>query len=228
MKLLSAMVLSCVGLAVQTAPTEAASVCDPDGLQASGSIHRICMPSSGYLGDARFTFEYFFPGLIPGDLLRSDPGLVAMWDEYSEHTVRPLVFSPDRRPQLEQSVRVAQLRDGVVPINDAVETLGGLQIDRHGHGNFTVEDAVFAFAVTLFYDGLIDLVSGTAAVMTPAQLTSFEARARSIGLRTNRAGASLAVRLTEQGLADSLLSSRRAQPPMLPGPGDPCQASARR
>lgn len=427
MRLLSLILLACVGLAVQTTPTEAASVCDPDGLQASGSIYRICMPSAGYnnmlviwahgfqdaadpvsipedqlcvndfclnelvndlgfafatnsyrktglavlqgqadivdlvnvfakekgkprkvylvgasegglitalnleqrpdlfaaglaacgpvgdfpyqinyFGDARFTFEYFFPGLIPGDLLRPDPGTVAMWDEYYEQTVRPLVFSPDRRHQLEQWVRVAQLpfdaadylvtversvrevlRYGVVHVNDAVETLGGfpfdnqsrwylgsdddvalnaavqrvsahptaaaqmtlynttgvlrrplvtlhtlrdeqvpffheqiydlktfftgslflrhlnIPIDRHGHCNFTAAEAVFAFAVTLFYDGLIDFVSGTASMMTSEQLTSFEARARSIGLRTSRSGGRLAVRLTKKGIADS-------------------------
>lgn len=426
-RLLSLICLACVGLMIETAPIEAASVCDPDGLQASGSIYRICMPSSGYngmlviwahgfqdagepvsipenqlcgesfclpelvnnlgfafatnsysktglavlqgkadiidlvsvfaaekgkprkvylvgasegglvtalaveqrpdlfsaglaacgpvgdfpyqinyFGDARLTFEYFFPGLIPGDPLRPDPGLVGMWDEFYEQTVRPLVFSPEYRHLLRQWVRVAQLpsdaanelvtversvravlRYGVAQLNDAVETLGGfpfdnqarwytgsdddfalnaamrrvsahpvavkqmrlynttgvlrrplvtlhtlrdeevpfvhefiydlktffagsflsrhvtIPIDRYGHCSFTADEALFAFGVTLFYDGLIDLISGTASFLTPEQLTAFETRARSIGLPTSRSGGPLAVRLTEKGLGTS-------------------------
>ena len=37
-------------LAWSAAAAHGQSVCDPDGLQASGSIYRICMPSSGYNG----------------------------------------------------------------------------------------------------------------------------------------------------------------------------------
>lgn len=422
-RLVHLIVIVCFGVIAHAAPADAASVCDPDGLQASGSIYRICMPSGGYngmlvvwahgfqsadepvsipedqlclngfclnelvndlgfafatnsyrktglailegkadivdlvsvftaakgrpskvylvgasegglitalnleqhpdvfsaglaacgpvgsfpyqinyFGDARLTFDYFFPGVIPGDPLRPDPGLVAMWSQFYEQIVRPHVFSEDRRDQLNQWLAVAQLpfdatnflqtaersvsavlKYGVVDVDDAVRTLQGvpfenrsrwyygsrddfalnaavrrvsadpaaarqmerynttgalrrplitlhtlrdeqvpffheflydlktlftgsllvrhlnMPIDRHGHCNFTQDEALFAFAVTLFYDGLIDLVSGTASILTPQQLTSFEMRARSVGLPTRRSGAAVAFRLKDAG-----------------------------
>lgn len=424
-KLIQLIVVVCFGVVARAAPADAASVCDPDGLQASGSIYRICMPSSGYngmlvvwahgfqsaqepvsipedqlclngfclnelindlgfgfatnsyrktglailegkadivdlvsvftaakgrprkvylvgasegglitalnleqrpdvfsaglaacgpvgnfpyqinyFGDARLTFEYFFPGVIPGDPLRPDPGLVAIWSQFYEQIVRPYVFSADRRDQLNQWLAVAQLpfdatnfvetaersvsavlKYGVVDVDDGVRTLQGwpfdnrsrwyygsrddfalnaavrrvsadpaaarqmerynttgalrrplitlhtlrdeqipffheflydlktwftgslflrhlnIPIDRHGHCNFTRDEALFAFAVTLFYDGLIDLVSGTSSILTPEQLTSFEARARSVGLPTRRSGATVAVRFKDADTA---------------------------
>src|SRR5262249_50271921 len=44
-----------------------------------------------YFGDARATFEYFFPGLIPGDPFHPTPGLTATWwNVFYEQAVRPV------------------------------------------------------------------------------------------------------------------------------------------
>ncbi len=47
-----------------------------------------------YFGDARATFEYFFPGLIPGDPLRSRPGSWPTCFDYYETAIKPVVFDP--------------------------------------------------------------------------------------------------------------------------------------
>src|SRR5262249_10795137 len=61
----------------------------------------------GYFGDSRATFEYFFPLLIPGDPFHPDPALAAIWADYYEQHVKPVVFDPANRPLLDQWVRVA-------------------------------------------------------------------------------------------------------------------------
>jgi pimeloyl-ACP methyl ester carboxylesterase len=102
-----------------------------------------------YLGDARATFEYFFPGLIPGDPFNPSPSLTANWESFYESTVKPAVFDPAKRHQLDQWVKVAQLpfdaanyletvevsvRDAlhysVVNLNDAAATIGGFPFDN--------------------------------------------------------------------------------------------------
>lgn len=106
----------------------------------------------GYLGDARATFQYFFPGLIPGDPFAPDPRLVDSWGEYYETIVRPVVLDPINRSRLDQWVRVARLphdpsdylntveesmrdvlRYSVVNLNDAATTLGGFPFDNSDH-----------------------------------------------------------------------------------------------
>jgi hypothetical protein len=251
-----------------------------------------------YFGDSRATFQYFFPGLIPGDPFHPDPALTAIWNDYYERTVRPVIFDPANRPLLDQWVRVANLpfdannylatveisirdvlRYSVVNLNEGAATLGGFPFDnrfrwysgsnndlllnifvrriaadpaaiaemrtrydttgvlsrplitmhtlkdqqvpyvheqiyafktllsgslftrhlnfasdRFGHCNFTADDALFSFAVMLFYDGVLDLVSGTAALPTE-QLTSFERRAQAVGLPIQRSGNKLEFKL---------------------------------
>jgi pimeloyl-ACP methyl ester carboxylesterase len=233
-----------------------------------------------YLADARVTFEYFFPGLIPGDILSPDPGVVADWEAYYEAFVEPVVFDPANRHQLDQWVRAGNLpfeasdylstvaisvedvlRYSVVNITDAVLTLRGipfenrfrwytgsdndfllnllvrrvtadpaavaemnsfysttgvlvrplitlhtlrdqqvpyvheiiydlktlfsgsfltrhlnLPIDRFEHCNFTIEEALFSFAVMLFYDGVLQGISGSHPLLTPSQQVVFESR----------------------------------------------------
>jgi Prolyl oligopeptidase family len=254
-----------------------------------------------YFGDARATFEYFFPGVIPGDPFHPDPNLALMWGDYYETIVKPIIFSPASSHQLEQWVKVANLpfdpndylatiehsvrdvlRYSVVNLNDAVATIGGfpfdnqyrwytgsdndillnifvrrvaasptavaqmttqynttgvlrrplitlhtvadqqvpyfheqlyalktlfsgslltrhlnLPIQRYGHCNFTRDEALFAFLAMLFYDGVLDSVSGTASYLTPSQLAAFEKRAGAAGIRSRREGASLTIRLKQ-------------------------------
>jgi len=102
-----------------------------------------------YLGDARVTFEYFFPGLIPGPLFDPPLSLVQNWDGYYKDVVRPNLLDKSNRDRLEQWVRVAQLAVDpadyvdsaeeaagdvlsyfVQNIQDAVATLGGFPYDN--------------------------------------------------------------------------------------------------
>ncbi|MCU0561764.1 MAG: lysophospholipase [Desulfobacterales bacterium] len=112
-----------------------------------------------YLGDARATFQYFFPGLIPGDPFKPDPALAARWTDYYKAEVKPKVFAPANRSRLDQWARVAKLpydekeylrslesavadvlRYAVVNLGDAAETLGGFPFENrwtwyHGSKN---------------------------------------------------------------------------------------------
>jgi len=112
-----------------------------------------------YFGDARATFQFFFPRLIPGDPFKPDVGLVNNWKEYYETKVKPSVFTSANRSKLNQWVKVANLpfdendyitslettvadvlRYSVVNINDATETLGGFPFENrwtwyHGSDN---------------------------------------------------------------------------------------------
>jgi pimeloyl-ACP methyl ester carboxylesterase len=102
-----------------------------------------------YFGDARVTFEYFFPGLIPGDPFDPDPNLVANWSSYYEDVVKPVVFDPANRHKLDQWAAVAKLpfdednyldtvalsvrdalRYAVVNVIDGTATLGGFPFEN--------------------------------------------------------------------------------------------------
>jgi hypothetical protein len=102
-----------------------------------------------YFGDARATFQYFFPGVIPGDPFHPDDGLVGIWPFYYDLVVEPLIFAPANADRLNEWARVASLpfdtndyinslkvsvrdalRYSVVNINDAGKTLGGFPFDN--------------------------------------------------------------------------------------------------
>src|SRR5262245_52548268 len=63
-------------------PAQAQAVCDPDGVQASGSIYRICMPASAYNGILIVIAHGFqdagTPVSIPEDQLCGAPP--CLWD----------------------------------------------------------------------------------------------------------------------------------------------------
>jgi len=268
------------------------------GLAACGPVGNFPFQIN-YFGDARATFQYFFPRVIPGDPFHPDPDLVAAWGTYYDLVVEPIVFHPANRAKLDQWVRVARLpfdgndylesvkfsvedvlRYAVVNLTDASETLGGfpfdntsrvyrgsdddlllnllvervgadpaaveamntsyrttgqlvrplvtlhttkdqqvpyfheqlyalktlstgslitrhfpIRIDRFEHCNFTPGEVLVSFAIMLFYDGLIEEISGTASILPPAQVAAFEERARAVGLRHRRQGARLAIKL---------------------------------
>jgi pimeloyl-ACP methyl ester carboxylesterase len=103
----------------------------------------------GYFGDARITFNSFFPGLIPGDPFDPPSSVTSNWASYYETNVKPVVFDPARRHQLDQWVAVAHLpydpsnyldtvaisvrdvlRYSVVNLKDAAQTLGGFPFDN--------------------------------------------------------------------------------------------------
>jgi len=102
-----------------------------------------------YFGDARATFEYFFPGLVPGDPFAPPAALALNWSSYYASVVRPVLLDPANRDALDQWVRVAALpydagryletvehsardvlRYAVVNLTDAVQTLGGFPFDN--------------------------------------------------------------------------------------------------
>jgi pimeloyl-ACP methyl ester carboxylesterase len=270
------------------------------GIAACGPVGNFPLEIN-YFGDSRVTFEYFFPGLIPGAPLDPAPGLAEIWREYYKLNVEPVIFDPANRHLLDQWAAVAKLpfdadnyldtvrvsvedvlRYSVVNIADASKTIGGsvfnnrikwysgsdndvllnklvvrssadaaalaemntnynttgvlqrplitlhtlrdqqvpywheqlytlktlasgsfltrhlnIPVNRFEHCNFTKGDALFSFAVMLFYDGVIDQVSGTAAYLSPADQKEFETRARSVGLPTRAAGAALALRIKQ-------------------------------
>ena len=102
-----------------------------------------------YFGDARATFEIFFPGVIPGDTFNPSQELVENWAEYYEQVVKPEVFAPANRQLLDQWAKVARLpfeqsdylntleisvkdvlRYSVVNLKDAAATLGGFPYEN--------------------------------------------------------------------------------------------------
>jgi pimeloyl-ACP methyl ester carboxylesterase len=118
------------------------------GLSACGPIGDF--PAQiNYLGDARATFNVFFPGVIPGHPFAPPPALVANWQAYYDAVVVPIVLHPDNRARLDQWARVANLpfdasnylatveesmrdvlRYSVVNLPDAATTIGGFPFDN--------------------------------------------------------------------------------------------------
>ena len=102
-----------------------------------------------YFGDARATFQAFFPGLIPGDPFNPPQALVDVWAQYYDLVVKPIALHPANRARLDQWAAVAKLpfdaanylptielsmkdalRYSVVNLNDAAATLGGFPFDN--------------------------------------------------------------------------------------------------
>jgi pimeloyl-ACP methyl ester carboxylesterase len=120
------------------------------GLAACGPIGDF--PAQiNYFGDGRATFNYFFPGLIPGSPFAPPAALVSNWQAYYDAVVKPAVFDPANRARLDQWVRVARLphdaanyldslavtvedvlRYSVVNLPDAAATIGGFPFGNVG------------------------------------------------------------------------------------------------
>lgn len=117
------------------------------GLEACGPVGDFPYQLK-YFGDARATFQFFFPRLIPGDPFKPDVGLANNWKVYYETIVQPSVFASANRSKIDQWVKVANLpfdendyigslkttvedvlRYSVVNINDAGVTLGGFPFE---------------------------------------------------------------------------------------------------
>ncbi|MCU0235106.1 MAG: prolyl oligopeptidase family serine peptidase [Thermoanaerobaculales bacterium] len=104
-----------------------------------------------YFGDARATFQYFFPELIPGDPFAPPDEIVSSWREYFEAMVRPALRDPENARALAEWVTVAKLpfdpdnwqetveqsaydvlRYSIVNLDDAARTLGGFPFGNYG------------------------------------------------------------------------------------------------
>jgi pimeloyl-ACP methyl ester carboxylesterase len=62
-----------------------------------------------YLGDARTTFEYFFPGLIPGAPFGATPIPPDGWDDFFAGSIAPALRAPGNRKPLTQWAKAASL-----------------------------------------------------------------------------------------------------------------------
>jgi pimeloyl-ACP methyl ester carboxylesterase len=113
-----------------------------------------------YFGDARVTFEYFFPGVLPEfscsenqELIKDccdEPGdPTDCWSQCFDQIVKPVILNSANRSRLDQWVRVAKLaydpadypesvaesardvlRYSMLNLEDAVATLGGFPFDN--------------------------------------------------------------------------------------------------
>ena len=70
-----------------------------------------------------------------------------------------------------------------------------IAVDRFEHCNFTPAEALFSFAIMLFYDGILQEVSGTGSVLTTSEQSAFETYARMTGLPTRRSGGTLTFKI---------------------------------
>jgi pimeloyl-ACP methyl ester carboxylesterase len=102
-----------------------------------------------YLGDVRVLFDYFFPGLIPGDAVQIPEWMVSGWDAYYDTTVKPQLLNPVNERKVDQLLRVLGvpydpqdptskeqvlydlLSYNVEGTNDAFQKLGGQPYDNH-------------------------------------------------------------------------------------------------
>ena len=269
------------------------------GVAACGPIGDFPMQIN-YFGDARATFEYFFPGVIPGPPFDPQPLLVQVWSQYYDVNVKPLVMHPANRARLDDWVRVAKLpydpadylgtvetsvrdvlRYSVVNLKDAAQVLGGmpfdnmsrfytgssndlllnisvprvaaaaaalaamngngyrttgqlhrplitmhttldqqvpylhqilyslktigtgdfisrhfpLEVQRYEHCNFQTDEVILAFILMLFFDDVVEEVSGLAATLEPAQLERITGRLRAAGVPYRTDGPKLKIKL---------------------------------
>jgi pimeloyl-ACP methyl ester carboxylesterase len=102
-----------------------------------------------YYGDFRAVFDYFYPGVLPGDPTHVPDVLIDNWDAYYAGLVKPIVFAPVNQartrelmtaafvpadaanfwPTAETSIKDA-LWYNVLATNDAISKLGGRPFDN--------------------------------------------------------------------------------------------------
>ena len=118
------------------------------GLAACGPIGDFAFQID-YFGNGRVLFQYFFPGLIPGNPFNPNPDLVANWSSFYKDHVKPVILDPANRHKVDQLVWTAHLpydpanylntvehsirdmlRYSVVNLKDATETLGGFPFEN--------------------------------------------------------------------------------------------------
>jgi pimeloyl-ACP methyl ester carboxylesterase len=94
-----------------------------------------------YFGNARVTFEYFFPGLLPaafecsGDQVQVS---AEAWTHYFNHPIKPRILSLANRSKLNQWVNVAKLP---FDANDYLGTVAESAQDVLGYSMINLKDA---------------------------------------------------------------------------------------
>ncbi|MCB0244999.1 MAG: prolyl oligopeptidase family serine peptidase, partial [Anaerolineae bacterium] len=61
-----------------------------------------------YFGNFRAVFDYFYPGLIPGDPVNVPPALVPIWEDYYQTDIKPVIFDPANASKLQQVMAVTK------------------------------------------------------------------------------------------------------------------------
>jgi hypothetical protein len=115
-----------------------------------------------YLGDARVLFDYYYPGLLPGEVTAIPREVIEGFEAHYAAVIRPTVFAAEREARTREFLKVAELpadtgadfwttaehslRDvlwyNVFATNDGAEKLGGQPFDNTarvyaGSGNDT-------------------------------------------------------------------------------------------
>ncbi len=103
-----------------------------------------------YFGDFRVLFDYFFPGLLPGDPISVPQSLIDNWPSYYATTIRPAILDPANADKVDQLLRVSNapyisgvtstietsiydaLMYNVLATNDGIAKLGGQPFDNQG------------------------------------------------------------------------------------------------
>lgn len=119
------------------------------GLAACGPIGS-WVEQINYFGDFRILLGYFFPGLIPTDVITIPAGLIDDWthNEYFANIAEPLIFDPSNAISLTQLLATSQLPHdpgdietakqsvqdamayNIMATNDAMAKLGGNPFDN--------------------------------------------------------------------------------------------------
>ena len=101
-----------------------------------------------YFGDFRVLFDYFFPGLMPGDPISVPQTLINNWDTYYVSVIKPAILDPANAHKVDQLLRVSHapyvpgvtntietsihdaLWYNVLATNDGIAKLGGQPFDN--------------------------------------------------------------------------------------------------
>jgi pimeloyl-ACP methyl ester carboxylesterase len=101
-----------------------------------------------HVGDFRAVFDYFFPGLVPGDAIEIPHWLIDGWDDHYVTQIQPVIADPSKSEKVVQLLRVTGTGDetldqetrkatieqllwfNVMGTNDAVAKLAGQPFDN--------------------------------------------------------------------------------------------------
>jgi pimeloyl-ACP methyl ester carboxylesterase len=101
-----------------------------------------------HIADVRVLFDYYFPGLMPGNPVDIPPALMDQWDEYYATNIQPAIQDPANAAKVSELLAVSgvaydpadpQAREAVIEkllwynvfgTNDAIDKLGGQPFDN--------------------------------------------------------------------------------------------------
>lgn len=126
------------------------------GLAACGPVGGLPLQTN-YFGDFRVVFDYFFPGLMPGEPITIPQELIDDWDSYYANSIAPVITAPTSAYSLTQLMRAANAAyDPPTPASLITTTRGVL-----GYNVFATNDAKAKLGGSPF-DNLNRYYTGTA------------------------------------------------------------------